>query len=287
VSPSLRFLGLAVIGWAGLRAATLSALPGAELFRIDQSEAKAPAIMATQFPPIEPLAAAPPQLDPQAFTPSSGSPVIYYQIAAPPTRSAAFPALDSLRPTPQPSFYAPIPRLDEWPLSRIAASALPPLQSRVVEAPISIPEALQPKKLDRLQLTSWAMLRSQRAGVAGTPSLSGGGSLGASQAGARLMYNFSPQVAAVLRSSSQVGRRGGELAAGVRVQPLRSLPVWLTAERRQRIGRYGGGTSAFAIFFEGGLYGQSMPMDFLLDAYLQGGVVGARGATSSSTAASP
>ena len=52
--PSLRFLALAVVGWAGVRAATLGRLPGAELFRIDRSEAKSPApIVQTEFPPIE------------------------------------------------------------------------------------------------------------------------------------------------------------------------------------------------------------------------------------------
>jgi hypothetical protein len=56
--PSLRFLAVAVVGWAGLRAATLGALPGAEIFHIDGSEAKPPAIIPTQFPPIEPIAPA-------------------------------------------------------------------------------------------------------------------------------------------------------------------------------------------------------------------------------------
>src|SRR6185503_9724584 len=60
VRPSLRFLGLAMFGWAGFRAATLGVLPGAEIFRIDRSDAKAPAIVPTQFPPIDPIAQAPP-----------------------------------------------------------------------------------------------------------------------------------------------------------------------------------------------------------------------------------
>ena len=50
--------------------------------------------------------------------------------------------------------------------------------------------------------------------------------------------------------------------------------MWVTAERRQRLGRYGGGRNAFALFFEGGLWDRPLPMDFRLDAYLQGGVVG-------------
>ena len=55
MKPSLRFLALAVFGWAGVRAWSLGALPGAELFEVEPSEAKAPPIAATQFPPIEPV----------------------------------------------------------------------------------------------------------------------------------------------------------------------------------------------------------------------------------------
>ena len=41
--PSLRFLALAVVGWAGVRAATLGMLPGAELLqhRAERSEGAA------------------------------------------------------------------------------------------------------------------------------------------------------------------------------------------------------------------------------------------------------
>ena len=40
--PSLRFLALAVVGWAGVRAAILGKLPGAELLKVAPSAAKAP-----------------------------------------------------------------------------------------------------------------------------------------------------------------------------------------------------------------------------------------------------
>ena len=279
--PSLRFLWFVVIGWAGLRAATLGALPGAEIFRIDRSEAKAPPIVPTEFPPIEPIAPAPadataaefaqagmsyaqPQMQRTIFVP------VYYP--SPPRAAAA--ALTALLPEPRRQFYSAVPALDEWPLSRIASASMPPLRSSVVSPAQSLPAALKRSGIDRLQLTTWALLRSQSAGIAGTPSLASGGTLGASQAGARLSYNFTRQIAATLRSTSEVGRRGGELAAGVRIQPVRGLPLWFDAERRQRIGRYGGGRSAFALFFEGGVYDRPMPLHFLLDSYLQGGVVG-------------
>src|SRR6185503_11185237 len=172
-------------------------------------------------------------------------------------------AVASLLPTPRPQFYSPIPVLDEWPLSRIAATSLPPLRSSVVAPAQSIPARLRQSGIDRLQLTTWALLRAQSPGIAGSQSLASGGSLGASQAGARLTYNFTRQIAATLRSTSEVGRRGGELAGGLRVQPARGIPLWITAERRQRIGRFGGGRSAFALFFEAGLYDRPMPLHFL------------------------
>jgi hypothetical protein len=286
VRPSLRFLGIAVFSWGTFRAATLGVLPGAEIFQIDPSEAKPPALIPTQFPPIEPLAAAPAGTAsaklppagfyaPQAPSPAPSSRTLFCTVYYPaPAISARPTRLASAIPTPRPQFFSPIPVLDQWPLSRLGASALPPLQSRVVTPAQSLPAALKKSGIDRLQLTAWALLRSQSAGVAGSQSLANGGSLGASQAGARLTYNFTRQVAATLRSSSDVGRRGGEVAAGVKIQPIAGIPLWIDAERRQRVGRYGGGRSAFALFFEGGVYDRPMPMHFLLDAYLQGGVVG-------------
>ena len=68
---------------------------------------------------------------------------------------------------------------------------------------------------------------------------------------------------------------GGEVAVGVRWQPFTRIPVALTAERRQAFGR-GAGSSAFALFAEGGVYDRPILAGFNLDAYLQGGVVGIR-----------
>jgi hypothetical protein len=50
--------------------------------------------------------------------------------------------------------------------------------------------------------------------------------------------------------------------------------VWITAERRIQLGRYGGGRDAFALFAEGGIYDRPMPWDFTLDGYVQAGIVG-------------
>jgi len=287
VRPSLRFLVLAVFGWAGLRAATLGALPGVELFRIDPSEAKPPPLIPTQFPPIEPIAtadpASPPAAEPAAMlygqpsASAAGARVIAVPIylSGQPRGATSTPLVDSLR-EPRPQFYPAVPVLDEWPLSRLASMAYAARQSTVVTPAQSLPAALEQRGIDRLQLTAWAMLRAQSAGIAGTQPLADGGSLGASQAGARLTYNFTRQIAATLRTTSDVGRRGGEVAAGLRIQPVSGIPLWIDAERRQRVGSFGGGRNAFALFFEAGVYDRPMPLHFLLDSYLQGGVVGAR-----------
>lgn len=284
--PSLRFLALTVLAWAGLRTATLGELPGAEIFRIDSSEAKPPPIVATQFPPIDPIPPADATAAPfeEAGFPyqqgiggpdlprPAAVPVYYAAASAPPNLS---PRQPHFLPSPRTQLYSSIPVLDEWPLSRFASAAYSPLRSSVVAPGQSVPATPgPPNRIDRVQLTAWALLRAQNAGIAGTESLASGGSLGASQAGARLTYNFTRQVAGTLRSTSEVGRRGGEVAAGVRVRPLQRVPLWLTAERRQRIGRYGGGRNAFAVFFEAGVYDRPMPLDFLLDSYLEGGIVG-------------
>ena len=283
--PSLRFLALAVAGWVGVRSATLGTLPGAELFRIERSEAKAPPIVPTEFPPIEPVdPMASAQLLPEwAQYPAASQAALRVQPVAVPVYYASAPAPGSpsapmtrILPEPAPAFYSPIPALDEWPLSRIAATSMPPHHSSVVPAQ-SVPAAFVPaKRLDRVQLSAWALLRGRQGQVLGPTSLASGGQLGGSQAGARLVYNFTPRIAATLRSSSDVGRTGGEAAAGIRVQPARGLPLWLTAERRQRIGRLGTGRNAFAVFAEGGVYQRPILWRFNLDGYLQAGVVGLR-----------
>jgi hypothetical protein len=302
VRPSLRFLLLAVAGWGGVRAWTTGAVP-AEMFT-PAGEARAlPPIATTEFPPIDPVEPAVPMLPaaysaptPQAVAPAAtpAMPVRYVQavIGVPVAMGrgvvpvyrvpAAVPAADpALPPRParlgyaeaaEPTFYSPLPPLEQWPLASIAALSQPFARSSAV--PNQSTPIAPLKKLDRVQVAAWALLRGQQGQVLGPSSLASGGQLGGSQAGARLTYAVTREVAASLRTSSDVGRRGGEVAAGVRVHPVGWLPVWITAERRQRLGSEGGGRNAFAIFAEGGLYQQPLPWQFALDAYLQGGVVG-------------
>lgn len=279
--PSLRFLFVAVLGWGGVRAATVGALPGAQLFRIERSEAKPPPIIATQFPPIEPLEPmsadiGPPIKQAQVMTYRPAKAALSYP-SAPYASATSPPHFTPLLPTPAAQFYSPVAALDQWPLSRIASAGYPTGRQSIIVAPgESLPVAATPR-LDRIQVSAWAMLRQQQTGTAGTPSLANGGTLGASQAGSRIAYNFTRQIAATLRTTSEVGRRGGEVALGLRIQPARAIPVWFTAERRQRLGTGGSGRNAFALFFEGGVFNRPMPWHFAMDAYLQGGVVGHEG----------
>jgi len=297
--PSLRFLALAVVGWAGIRAYVLGVLPGAELFKIEPSEAKAPPLVQTQFPAIEPVEPATPMMPPAAaampaMAPSSIAPGVRYvqgvvgvPVAMRPgvvtvyQLPAATPPSGHRSQIPEapvvPADYTGFAPLNQGPLASLA-NLWPTSRPRSVVANQSLPPApvppLDSHKLDRLQLSTWALLRSQQTGIAGSQSLAAGGQLGASQAGARLIYNLNRRFALAARLSSPVGKRGGEGAVGVRIQPLLDIPVWLTAERRQAIGKYGGGRNDFALFLEGGLYDHPLPWRFSLDAYLQGGVVG-------------
>jgi hypothetical protein len=308
--PSLRFLALIVVGWAGFRAYSFGALPSG-IFTAHGKPMASPQIVPTEFPPVETVEPATPNYAP-ANPPPAPAPALSSETVTPPAASpapaviryvqgtvgvpmsirrgvvpvyklpAAAPALAAVAPpptrlasamaTPEPVFYSRLPPLDQWPLARLAAMSRPAIVSAPT-FPVERP-ALKPDAIDRVQLTAWALLRGQRTGIAGSTSLASGGTLGASQAGSRLAYNFTRRVAATLRTSTTIGRRGGEVAGGVRIQPIGGIPVWLTAERRQRLGQFSDGRNAFALFLEGGVYQRPMPWRFDLDTYLQGGIVG-------------
>lgn len=289
--PSLRFLALVVAGWVGVRWAMVGHLPVGSLFEPAASEARpAPAIVATRFPAVAPLEQ--PAIDPAAYGPDAiqppqgvmrpaAIPVYYYGVGSvhvplAPARPAAAVRLTPLMPSPAPAVNTQFAPISDFPLSHLASLAWPQQSSAVVAPGQSVPAIPGKAKIDRLQLSMWAYLRSPQAMTAPSRSLATNGMLGGSQAGARLFYNIDRRIAAVLRYSSDVGRRGGEAALGVRVHPLQSVPVWITAERRQAIGKYGNGRSAWSLFAEGGLYERPVGGGFLLDGYAQAGVVGAR-----------
>ena len=289
MSASIRFLGFAVLAWAGVRAASLGLIPG--------TDSLSPAAAAAATTPIPPLATTeftppPPVIPaaPGAAYPSYPSPYGAYAGYPPYPRPIAVPYYYPLpaamrppaAPRARPSAWeevapTPLPLYEGWGMAEqskqtmMAASGLEtrPLAntSGTIPGPASAPIA---RRFDRLQLSAWALLR----GSPGPGALATGGTLGGSQVGARLSWNFSPSLAASLRSSSSVGGvRYAEVAAGVRWKPLASVPVALNLERRQAMNRWGG-RNAFALFAEGGLYQRPMFGLGNLDLYAQGGVVG-------------
>jgi hypothetical protein len=286
MSASIRFLGFAVLAWAGVRAASLGLIPGTDSLSPAAAAATTPIppLATTEFtpPPVMapgPGAAYPPYASPHGAYP--GYPPYPQPIAVPyyyPVPAAIRPAVarprhsawDEVRPTP-------LPLYEGWGLAappsetRLAASGLETQSSASEAAPVPGPVGAPiARRFDRLQLSAWALLR----GSPGPGALATGGTLGGSQVGARLSWNFSPSLAASLRSSSSVGGiRYAEVAAGVRWKPLASVPITLNLERRQAMNRWGG-RNAFALFAEGGLYQRPMFGLGNLDLYAQGGVVG-------------
>ena len=287
MSAPIRFLAAVVIGWAGLRAATLGAIPGFTLSYAKPAAARdLPPIVATRFPPISPAQSVlpPDYASPElvaayapygAYPPYAAYPAYppYARYAAVAPRAPYYVPYEQQAEAPDPIPPRPdwhLPPLDpanSWQMSSLAT--FPSGQSRPAPAPVQTGGVSTPR-LDRVQLSSWALLR----GPSNSAALASGGTLGGSQAGARLTYAFNRWLAASVRTtSSSGGYQGMELAGGVRVTPFRSIPIAITAERRQAFG-HGGGRSAFALFLEGGLYRRPLPLDFRLDGYFQGGLVG-------------
>ena len=285
MSASVRFLAFIAVGWVAFRVGAVWSLPGAALSIAPKEER--PQASPTAEQRSAPLTEEPPLFAYQgypAYPPYSGagsypgyapySP--YPQMAPTPVRVPVYyPTYYPVRPD---SAAAPLPArrqsyldlappapAEDWSLAELA-----PLPGRpsAVSTPVATAPPVPPG-LDRLQLSSWALLRGRSTGS----TLASGGTLGGGQAGARLTYAFDRRLAAQLRTASPVGGgRGVELALGARYRPLGSIPVWINAERRQSVGDYG--RSAFALFAEGGLYQQPLPWKFSLDAYFQGGIVG-------------
>jgi len=298
MSAPVRFLLVAVAGWALFRGATAGMLPGIEAFAIEPAEAApVPPVVPTEFPPISPPVAAAPaaqdyayagyypnypgyQQGYAAYPPAAPLyvPVPVYYPAYVPAQSVTVP-LPPPQPVPvaaeqPPEFFSQLPQLESFDFAQAAPQSTPDWNG--VRQPPSrriLSKIIPAKHLDRLQLSAWALLR----GTPGTGSLASGGTLGGSQAGARLTYAFDRRFAVSLRSNSPIGgSRGGEVAAGVRVTPFPSIPVAITAERRQAIGRFSTGRSDFALFAEGGLYQRPIGWSLMLDGYAQAGLVGVK-----------
>ncbi|HYC95039.1 MAG TPA: hypothetical protein VEB39_05005 [Sphingomicrobium sp.] len=281
MSQSIRFLGFAVLAWAAVRAISLGIIPGTRALAFDaeasQPDRPLPPIRPTMLPPLEPVW---PNLPPQltighgqqgALAAYGAYPVyapypVYLPAQAAASRSAP-PQIIYVNPAPSDPREVHVYGTDfdrQGNDQRLAMAAPAPQRQ---STPSFDQPALRPG-LDRLSLTGWATMRNK----GGPDSLAGAGTLGGSEAGSRLMWRFTPKLAATLRASAPINsQRGAEAALGIRYQPFDRWPVAVTLERRHGFRDYG--QSAFALFAEGGVYGQSMPWQSTLDGYFQAGAV--------------
>lgn len=156
-------------------------------------------------------------------------------------------------------------------------------------APARIKVSSRVTDADRWSLSAWVFLREGSSGA--IPS---GGAIpvyGSSQTGALLQYRLAPGAAfdpaVYLRATAAAHRRDErELAAGLSVRPLASVPVALLAEGRWRgsgDGRAGGGTVRPAVLLVSQLPVQAIGPRVTAETYVQAGYVGG-GSSSGATA---
>jgi hypothetical protein len=253
----LRFLALVLFAWVGARAVILN-MPAP---RVAQASAAA-------SPPI-----------PQATTASAATPAL----PALPEPAALTIAYSVIRELPykgrRTSALSPMVAsrmasvLVDWAASTAAARPNEaPAQALARPAPLGLPRpgadtTIRPR---RWSGSAWLLVRDER----GAAALAPGGTLGGSQAGARLSYRIDGGLALSGRFYLPLRRTGeAEVAAGIDWRPSARLPVHLLAERRQDVG--GEGRSAFALTLYGGASGR-LPGGLWAEAYGQAGVVGVR-----------
>jgi len=161
------------------------------------------------------------------------------------------------------------------PLPAIASSLPASGALALTQLPFAPPSiaARAPQSARRWSGSAWLLARGD-----GAAALAPGGTLGGSQAGARLLYRINGDAARPLSLSGRVYvplRRmaGSEAALGLDWRPSAIVPIHLLVERRQRLGREG--RSAFSATIYGG-GSADLGRGWRLDGYAQAGVVGTR-----------
>ena len=227
--PSLRFLGVAVIGWAGLRAAAHGVLPGAEIFRIERERSQGAADRPDAIPADRAAARAPvPTWRPDAFVarrlcayaparPRTAAVPVYYAAARrcrhcrgarrASTGVAARAGAAILRPHPAARRMAAVAHR----IGSMPAIALERGHARSKQPGRASCQPARPAAAERLGAASAA----SRAESPGPRSLASGRHArrkpGRSAARSTMSRARSRRR---LRTTSEVGRRGGEVAAG-------------------------------------------------------------------------
>jgi hypothetical protein len=241
----LRFLALVAVGWVGTRVVLLW----------PQAHSLPEAIKALSPFPL-----------PSAHASPAGA-WAFVRVAGPirnaKMRPAAFP-----QPAPHALASAhvldPPPRLHLVARTSAATSVVAAQLAPSVLAPGAGSDRLGPGR-SRWSASAWLSVRPGR-GIGAAP---GGGQIGGSQAGVRLVYQLDPaaRLAAFGRLAGPLRGRGREAALGLEWQPMR-VPVRLVVERRLGLDGTPGGSGLGVIAgYDGALAG------FQLETYGQAGAV--------------
>lgn len=245
-SKPLRFVISIVLLWSGIRvwmtypvdAGTLSALSPQEEIDVNPAIAR-PSPLPLAYSPME----VPRSAVLRASLPASSPPVTH------------------------PISHVAMPQTAPEPISLIGrANSSFPAKSQDLIAPLSLPIRTASSKR---RLSGYAWLFAREGGQQG---LAGAGLLGGSQAGIRLNYAVTSDLAATMRVSRPLEDRGGEAALGIYWKPSPAAPFAIIAERRIALDR--DGRDAFALIAAGGVSEIKLPSAFTLDVYGQTGLVG-------------
>lgn len=277
-APPLRFLALVLCGWICLRIAVLA--PGWLSVDPMASRARPPAgppvasVIGAGLPAIGGAVPSAAHSQQRGFGGNEIPPLI--SNAAYKRATARLVEAGPLRRAPAEPFgpdatVAPVPSTFSAPPSPPASVAQPPPPA--VPGPFAMAAPPRPGA-GRWSGSAWLLARREQAG----PALAPGGTLGGSQAGARILYRVNRDPAQPLALSARVyvplhRIQGAEAAAGIDWQPVARLPVHILAERRQALGD--DGRSAFAATLYGGI-SRRLPHGLRIEAYGQAGVVGVR-----------
>lgn len=247
-SPPLRFLVIVVGGWICGRAVYL----GAEWLNRPHEPTAVAARSPTRAVPPNPV---------PTMVPLSASRTAARLISLEPdrvTRPILFTLLES--PAPAQAIVDP------------PAPASPPAEATVPTLPAFLAPVPAEPAASRWSGSAWLFARQgeERA-------LAAGGTLGGSQAGARLLYRLLDDPALALSSRLYAPLRdtdGAEAALGIDWRPVSAMPVSILAERRKALGR--DGRSAFSLLAYGGVSDAPVAGPAHLDFYAQAGAVGVR-----------
>lgn len=281
-SRPLRFFAMLMLGWIAVRLAGQ-----------DGMSPRAPSMPATSIlaPSILALPARPSLtrlLDPPVALAATGAPAAWKLAERGPGRWA-FPAhVRAAATSPRPQAASASEEVDTnvdlmafihfamgFANRHYASDAdyMSGFQPTAAPAPMRAPMRAKP---DRWRAGSWALWRPGGAasGDAVTP-----GRLGGSQAGLRVEYELTPRaksrtVAYGRLTSALQHPAAPESAIGLSIQPFRTIPISLAAERRIALGQ--GARNANAIMAVGGFGPTPLLPAIEAEGYAQAGIVGFR-----------